>query len=57
MLLTITTKYSSVFYNGVTPAAPDGINASLEAKRNPGPTGEGVYDSATGIFTEYPDVS
>ena len=44
-------------YNGVSPAAPDGTNASLEPKRNPGPTGEGVYDSATGIYTEYPDVS
>lgn len=44
-------------YNGVTPATPDGANASLEPKRNPGPTGEGVYDSATGIFTEYPDVT
>tara|TARA_A100001234_G_scaffold86182_1_gene75923 strand:+ start:9617 stop:11491 length:1875 start_codon:yes stop_codon:yes gene_type:complete len=44
-------------YNGVSPAAPSGINASLEPKRNPGPTGEGVYDSATGIFTEYPDVT
>tara|TARA_B100002019_G_scaffold268937_1_gene261317 strand:+ start:1143 stop:3020 length:1878 start_codon:yes stop_codon:yes gene_type:complete len=44
-------------YNGVSPASPDGTNASLEPKRNPGPTGEGVYDSATGIYTEYPDVS
>jgi hypothetical protein len=44
-------------YNGVTPATPDGSNASLEPKRNPGPTGEGVYDSATGIYTEFPDVS
>ena len=44
-------------YNGVTPATPDGTNASLEPKRNPGPTGEGVYDSANGIFTEYPDVT
>ena len=44
-------------YNGVTPATPDGANASLEPKRNPGPTGEGVYDSANGIFTEYPDVT
>ena len=44
-------------YNGVSPTAVDGINASLEPKRTPGPTGEGTYDSATGIFTEYPDVS
>lgn len=44
-------------YNGVTPASPDGSNASLEPKRNPGPTGEGVYDSATGIYTEFPDVT
>jgi hypothetical protein len=44
-------------YNGVTPATPDGANASLEPKRNPGPTGEGVYDSATGIYTEFPDVT
>lgn len=44
-------------YNGVTPATPDGANASLEPKRNPGPTGEGVYDSANGIYTEYPDVT
>ena len=44
-------------YNGVSSTAPTGINASLEPKRNPGPTGEGVYDSATGIFTEFPDVS
>ena len=44
-------------YNGVSPTAVDGINASLEPKRTPGPTGEGRYDSATGIFTEYPDVS
>ena len=44
-------------HNGVSPASPDGINAALEPKRNPGPSGEGVYNSATGIFTEYPDVS
>jgi len=44
-------------YNGVSVDYPDGINASLEPKRTPGPTGEGVYDSATGIFTEYPDVT
>ena len=44
-------------YNGVSPSSPNGTNASLEPKRNPGPSGEGVYDSATGIFTEYPDVS
>jgi len=44
-------------HNGASVDYPTGINASLEPKRNPGPTGEGVYDSATGIFTEYPDVS
>lgn len=44
-------------YNGVSSSSPNGINASLEPKRNPGPSGEGVYDSASGIFTEYPDVS
>ena len=44
-------------HNGTNADNPSGINASLEPKRNPGPTGEGVYDSATGIFTEYPDVS
>ena len=44
-------------HNGTSVDNPSGINASLEPKRNPGPTGEGVYDSATGIFTEYPDVS
>ena len=44
-------------YNGTNVDNPSGINASLEPKRNPGPTGEGVYDSATGIYTEYPDVS
>jgi hypothetical protein len=44
-------------HNGTSADNPSGINASLEPKRNPGPTGEGVYDSATGIFTEYPDVS
>ena len=44
-------------HNGTNVDNPSGINASLEPKRNPGPTGEGVYDSATGIFTEYPDVS
>jgi hypothetical protein len=44
-------------YNGTSSSSPSGINASLEPKRNPGPTGEGVYDSATGIFTEHPDVS
>ena len=44
-------------YNGTSSDYPSGTNASLEPKRNPGPTGEGVYDSATGIFTEYPDVS
>jgi len=43
--------------NGTSVDSPSGINASLEPKRNPGPTGEGTYDSATGIFTEYPDVS
>jgi len=44
-------------YNGTNVDNPTGVNASLEPKRNPGPTGEGVYDSATGIYTEYPDVS
>ena len=44
-------------YNGTNVDNPSGTNASLEPKRNPGPTGEGVYDSATGIYTEYPDVS
>ena len=44
-------------HNGTSVDYPTGINAALEPKRNPGPTGEGVYDSATGIFTEYPDVS
>ena len=44
-------------YNGTNVDNPTGVNASLEPKRNPGPTGEGVYDSATGIFTEYPDVT
>jgi hypothetical protein len=44
-------------YNGVSATAPTGTNASLEPKRNPGPSGEGVYDSATGIFTEHPDVT
>jgi hypothetical protein len=43
--------------NGASVDNPSGINASLEPKRNPGPTGEGVYDSATGIFTEFPDVT
>jgi hypothetical protein len=44
-------------YNGTNVDNPSGSNASLEPKRNPGPTGEGVYDSATGIYTEYPDVT
>ena len=44
-------------YNGTNVDNPSGINASLEPKRNPGPTGEGVYDSNTGIYTEYPDVT
>jgi len=44
-------------HNGTSVDYPDGINASLEPKTNPGPTGEGVYDSATGIFTEFPDVT
>ena len=44
-------------YNGTNAANPDGITASLQPKRNPGPTGEGVYDSATGIYTEFPDVT
>lgn len=43
-------------YNGVSQANPTGINASLEPTRNPGPSGQGVYDSATGFFTEFPDV-
>ena len=44
-------------YNGTNVDNPSGTNVSLEPKRNPGPTGEGVYDSATGIFTEFPDVT
>ena len=44
-------------YNGISATAPTGTNASLEPKRNPGSSGEGVYDSATGIFTEHPDVT
>ena len=44
-------------YNGTNVDNPAGVNASLEPKRNPGPTGEGVYDSATGIYTEFPDVT
>ena len=44
-------------YNGTNVDNPTGITASLEPKRNPGPTGEGVYDSATGIYTEFPDVT
>jgi len=44
-------------YNGSSATNPNGVNASLEPKRNPGPSGEGVYNSATGIFTEYPDVT
>ena len=44
-------------YNGTNVDNPSGTNASLEPKRNPGPTGEGVYDSATGIYTEFPDVT
>ena len=44
-------------YNGTNVDNPTGVNASLEPSKTPGPTGEGVYDSATGIFTEYPDVS
>jgi hypothetical protein len=43
-------------YNGMTLNATSGTNASLQPTRTPGPTGEGVYDSATGIFTEFPDV-
>jgi hypothetical protein len=43
-------------YNGISSTATSGINASLQPTRTPGPTGEGVYDSATGIFTEFPDV-
>ena len=44
-------------YNGTGADYPTGRDASLEPKRNPGPTGEGVYDSATGIYTEFPDVT
>lgn len=44
-------------YNGVSVTNPNGKNAALEPTRNPGPSGQGVYDSATGIFTEYPDVT
>ncbi|MBT5286133.1 MAG: hypothetical protein HOL29_09225 [Euryarchaeota archaeon] len=44
-------------YNGTNVDNPSGTNVSLEPKRNPGPTGEGVYDSATGVYTEYPDVT
>ena len=44
-------------YNGQSVANPSGTNAALQPKINPGPTGEGTYDAATGIFTEYPVVS
>lgn len=44
-------------FNGESVANPNGINASLQPRRNPAPTGQGAYDSATGIFTEYPTVS
>jgi hypothetical protein len=44
-------------YNGVGVANPTGTNVALQPKRNPGPSGEGTYDSATGIFTESPDVT
>ena len=43
-------------FNGTNAANPTGTNAALEPTRNPAPTGSGVYDSATGIFTEFPDV-
>lgn len=44
-------------YNGVGVANPNGANVALQPKRNPGPSGEGTYDSAIGIFTESPDVT
>jgi len=44
-------------YNGESATNPNGVNASLQPRRNPTPTGQGAYDSATGIFTEYPTVA
>jgi hypothetical protein len=44
-------------YNGTSTVNPNGSNAALQPKRNPAPSGEGVYDSASGFFTENPDVA
>lgn len=43
-------------YNGTSIANPTGTTVSLQPKRTVAPTGEGTYDSQTGIFTEYPTV-
>jgi len=44
-------------YNGESAANPNGTNVALQPKRNPAPTGQGAYDSATGFFTEFPTVA
>lgn len=43
-------------YNGTSIANPTGTTVSLQPKRTVAPSGEGTYDSQTGIFTEYPTV-
>jgi hypothetical protein len=43
-------------YNGTSIANPTGDTVSLQPKKNVAPSGEGSYDSETGIFTEYPTV-
>lgn len=43
-------------YNGTSVANPNGTTVSLQPKRNVSPSGEGTYDSETGIFTEAPTV-
>lgn len=44
-------------FNGTSESTPTGIVASLEPTTTPAPSGSGVYDSATGIFTEFPTVA
>jgi hypothetical protein len=43
-------------YNGTSIANPTGTTVSLQPKRDVAPSGEGAYDSETGIFTEFPTV-
>ena len=44
-------------YNGQSYANQAGVNASLQPTTTPSASGQGAYDSATGIFTEFPTVA